>query len=624
MMKIVFSYLVLSSLWNVASSSDTPPCDRVCSNGGRCVFDLASHDDFFSSSSSSPTVMRCLCPTGWAGPHCDSLLVANHGQPTHQESGSLLESSSNNNHDDAKTGHSSYFSTTPCGSNSCLHGANCLLEAKGSRQQTCDCSTAHGGLFAGKSCEFPATDTCYRYDDDDEDAGAAFCVNGGTCKSYAHFQGDPIHPGCLCPPGWTGLYCEIYSSSAGDALALHGSEFVFDAADNNDGDDDDDDTWVTSTASHGTSTNVMSQEYYDHIIEMGSSHADTTHDDDDDDTVGFESSQSGQEINEGDDDDDDSLSNGSNEHDTGFEPSQSGQEFHEGDDDDDSGSLSNGGNDPGASHGSQFSFDDDTTDKPSTADKVDDDDDDNMDHQSGSQVGPSDDDQTDDSHHHSSNGGAVHSDDDDDSTPITPDHHGNDHHDSASGSGDKEDDYYSPTPDHGTGRDFDNGGGGDDDDVTVHPGNLVSDDDAANPDKPNTKSSGKAALNAFIALTLVVLGMTGLLFAWRKYMIWKLQRNLPNVDTPIWEQDTELEVYSDHPKYRSSPNNSSSDFMDRPFHSRFADSVMVSSFPSRDMEESTRPASMIGDPKPNFVGRGVENRDENDLDLDSSSGNNIC
>jgi hypothetical protein len=92
----------------------------------------------------------------------------------------------------------------------CLHGSQCV---KNGQEHQCDCSKtdevvgkAGQSLFAGDSCEHPATDICV-YGDDYPGRPLYFCTNQGNCRDYVSAS-DP-DPGCVCPPEWKGPHCEI-------------------------------------------------------------------------------------------------------------------------------------------------------------------------------------------------------------------------------------------------------------------------------------------------------------------------------------------------------------------------------------------------------------------------------
>jgi len=92
----------------------------------------------------------------------------------------------------------------------CLHGSKCV---KNNQHHGCDCSQADeqldgsdNSLFAGDSCQHPATDIC-TYGKNAPGRPLFFCTNQGTCNDYVS-PSDP-DPGCTCQPGWTGPHCEM-------------------------------------------------------------------------------------------------------------------------------------------------------------------------------------------------------------------------------------------------------------------------------------------------------------------------------------------------------------------------------------------------------------------------------
>lgn len=97
----------------------------------------------------------------------------------------------------------------------CLHGSKCV---KNNQQHGCDCSQAdetlgvtNTSLFAGDSCQHPATDIC-TYGNNVPGRPLYFCTNQGTCNDYVS-PSDP-NPGCTCPPDWTGPHCEMRTDAA--------------------------------------------------------------------------------------------------------------------------------------------------------------------------------------------------------------------------------------------------------------------------------------------------------------------------------------------------------------------------------------------------------------------------
>ena len=76
-------------------------------------------------------------------------------------------------------------------------GADFLEESK-----YCDCNAAvtEDTIFAGDSCQYPATTFCTTQPDGSLE-GTIFCTNDGSC-------GENVHQGCDCTAGWNGFRCE--------------------------------------------------------------------------------------------------------------------------------------------------------------------------------------------------------------------------------------------------------------------------------------------------------------------------------------------------------------------------------------------------------------------------------
>jgi hypothetical protein len=173
-------------------------CHLQCLNGGTCAHgakDLGSlanvvqDVDHLNDTYSGEFFEHCVCPYGWVGLYCDHKIEVCGNEVDHF----------------------------------CLHGSSCVAsESSNKGQPTCDCSTADEhvnassySLFAGASCEHPATDIC-TVGGDPSAHPMFFCVNGGVCKNHHDATSDSNHPGCNCVDGWSGESCEIRT----DALTL--------------------------------------------------------------------------------------------------------------------------------------------------------------------------------------------------------------------------------------------------------------------------------------------------------------------------------------------------------------------------------------------------------------------
>lgn len=123
--------------------------------------------------------MRCACPMGLGGRHCEAPI---------SEEGSF------------------------CGSYHCLNGGGCVTTSFTRDDGTiendyhCDCTNAgvdSGTRFGGAFCQYPASDFCTDENNVEETLqGHLFCVNKGTCKSDAA-------TGCNCPNGFSGFKCDF-------------------------------------------------------------------------------------------------------------------------------------------------------------------------------------------------------------------------------------------------------------------------------------------------------------------------------------------------------------------------------------------------------------------------------
>jgi hypothetical protein len=186
-------------------------------------------------------------------------------------------------------------------------------------------------------------------------------------------------------------------------------------------------------------------------------------------------------------------------------------------------------------------------------------------------------------------------DDNDDDIPVQPDHgtHGGGDDDTTvqPDHGTNDDDAPAP-PDHGKSNGDDDDDPHDDDDAAIEPGTGSDTDDDDTP-----------GMSAFVTIALVIVAMTGLIVAYRKLMLWRLQRtpSLPASDMPIWvrDPDTELETYNDRPDEK---------YSDR--HGGGRNDNSMDSMLTFPIEEPTRPASASfksSDHSPSFVGRAESN-----------------
>lgn len=151
------------------------PWIGFCVNGGTC------------KTGETRQSRMCDCPTEWVGPHCEF-----------------------------RTGKQDICKepdTNGEGGFACLNGGKCdeIKVAMGQvnlDQFMCDCSEANWGgfekgFFAGKHCEFKATDICTSTNQGGSE-WVGFCVNGGSCKAGETEQFKM----CDCPSEWSGPHCE--------------------------------------------------------------------------------------------------------------------------------------------------------------------------------------------------------------------------------------------------------------------------------------------------------------------------------------------------------------------------------------------------------------------------------
>ena len=207
-------------------------CHLQCNNGGTCakgvkdlglLQDIVTNVTHLNETHDEELFEHCVCPEGWTGLQCD-YQVEICGMTTAEDGTSVPE-------------------------HVCFHGSSCV---KYGNQYGCDCSAANNTfgedddnysagytLFAGDTCEYPATDICVRpgsFATVNQEPGESnyFCVNDGRCYGYVSDLKTEKFPGCACPPGWTGDHCEvpteIYNvekkSSAEKAVLLGTAIFV--------------------------------------------------------------------------------------------------------------------------------------------------------------------------------------------------------------------------------------------------------------------------------------------------------------------------------------------------------------------------------------------------------------
>ena len=150
--------------------SSHPPCTLYCLNGGICSY--SGGRDF------------CTCPVGFSGIFCEEGFVQCSGGDV------------------------------------CLNGGKCnsiWIESIESEIDYCDCDSAiYPTPNAVLSCKFQATEICTygtnKIDDVSYGLAIYFYTNGGICIEMV-VSSEP-HPGCICPDGFEGDYCEFIEGSA--------------------------------------------------------------------------------------------------------------------------------------------------------------------------------------------------------------------------------------------------------------------------------------------------------------------------------------------------------------------------------------------------------------------------
>jgi len=194
--------ITVTTTTTIASNIDEGPepednCVVECFNGGACQKGSASFPGNLKTSVDGESIAfleqtsnsvgeYCWCPNGWTGYDC-----------AHRYQYCWEKPNGNGSFDEGFA---------------CFHGGTCdsvVIEVDGSslNDTFCDCTTAdwggfEKGLFAGRHCEFKATELCTS---PGEEKWVGFCVNDGTCKDGATDQSNM----CICPPQWGGLHCDV-------------------------------------------------------------------------------------------------------------------------------------------------------------------------------------------------------------------------------------------------------------------------------------------------------------------------------------------------------------------------------------------------------------------------------
>ncbi|KAI4495639.1 hypothetical protein M0802_008474 [Mischocyttarus mexicanus] len=152
--------------------------DNKCQNNATCVDEIANYS--------------CICNSGWQGWLCDNdinecisyLNPCQHNGVCVNEPGSFRCECL----DQFVGQHCEHFRLITCQSEPCKNGSTCtdIVNSKTGDNFTCTCMSG----FEGTQCDLPYCQV-------------QKCQNGGKCDLLNQT------PRCMCPLGYTGLYCEI-------------------------------------------------------------------------------------------------------------------------------------------------------------------------------------------------------------------------------------------------------------------------------------------------------------------------------------------------------------------------------------------------------------------------------
>ncbi|KAL7542402.1 hypothetical protein ACHAXR_013405 [Thalassiosira sp. AJA248-18] len=162
-----------------------PECQLNCQHGGYCTFISTDEGTLLNTFTSGGLIEHCVCPPGYSGLACESIVEQCHDMKCHNGS--------------------------PC---SLMNG-----------QYVCDCSEFDAvSSFAGAMCREPATTYCGQGDIHRR----GFCTNGGLCKANLSVDSGDLthkdystHKGCHCAPEFEGEHCEYLKGMTPNALSVH-------------------------------------------------------------------------------------------------------------------------------------------------------------------------------------------------------------------------------------------------------------------------------------------------------------------------------------------------------------------------------------------------------------------
>mmetsp|Transcript_9023 Transcript_9023/g.26947 ORF Transcript_9023/g.26947 Transcript_9023/m.26947 type:complete len:1468 (-) Transcript_9023:215-4618(-) len=169
-----------------AEYSNPNACKLECKNGGKCS---AGVKDFGTAETSGLPFLKekhinfehCVCPAGFTGVDC-----------------SIKFDVCDENH-------------------ACPYGSTCSFRGKtvsGKKMFTCNCkgvTDENGNAVAGEHCQHQATEYCVLR----QSSLHSFCTHNGKCVDQ--ISAEEKHPGCICPPGWTGNHCEFQQKQSTEA-----------------------------------------------------------------------------------------------------------------------------------------------------------------------------------------------------------------------------------------------------------------------------------------------------------------------------------------------------------------------------------------------------------------------
>ncbi|XP_064149044.1 protein delta homolog 1 isoform X2 [Loxodonta africana] len=132
----------------------------------------------------------CRCHPGWQGPLCD------HCVPSPGCVNGICFEPGQCVCNEGWEGHLCDIDVRPCTSNPCANNSTCVdLDTGGY-----ECSCGQG--YTGSHCQEKKPGPCV--------INGSPCQHGGTCVDD---EGLASHASCLCPPGFSGIFCEIVANN---------------------------------------------------------------------------------------------------------------------------------------------------------------------------------------------------------------------------------------------------------------------------------------------------------------------------------------------------------------------------------------------------------------------------